>query len=172
MDWMVLLKVFVTLLALAGALAIVLGLPGTFLAWLGLLIYALVDRFTAISAWVLLGTFVGSLVIELVDNLMAGFLVKRFGASKGSVLMAWLGGFGGAMLGGTIGSFGGFLGSALIGILGAFAGSYAAVYLWERNRHNRTHNEAVKAALGTVVGRLLGMLVKLGWIGWIVSLVW
>ncbi len=172
MDWMVLLKVFVTLLALVGALAVILGLPGTFIAWLGLLIYALIGRFTVISAWILLGTFAGCLVVELADNLLSGFLVKRFGASKGSVLMAWLGGFGGAMLGGIVGGVGGFLGSALLGILGAFVGSYFAVYWWERQQHNRPHNEASRAALGTVVGRLLGMFVKLGWIGWLVSLVW
>lgn len=42
MDWMFVLKLFVTLL---------------------------------------LGTFVGCLLIELADNLLAGILVKRFGAS-------------------------------------------------------------------------------------------
>ncbi len=93
MDWMVLLKVFVTLLALVGALAVILGLPGTFIAWLGLLIYALIGRFTVISAWILLGTFAGCLVVELADNLLSGFLVKRFGAGTGRVLyadgMAW-----------------------------------------------------------------------------------
>ncbi|MCX7643008.1 MAG: DUF456 domain-containing protein, partial [Armatimonadetes bacterium] len=141
MDWMVLLKVLITLLAFVGALAVMLGLPGTFLAWLGLFIYALLGRFTTISAWMLLGTFVGCLAIELADNLLSGFLTKKFGASKGSVLMALAGSVGGTMLGGTVGGLSGFLGSALLGVLGAFVGSYAAVYLWERHRHNRPPNE-------------------------------
>lgn len=163
---------FITLLALIGGFAVLLGLPGTFLAWLSLFIYALVVRLTDISAWMLFGTLVGCLVIELADNLFSGFLVKQFGASKGSVLMAWLGGIGGAMLGGFAGGVGGFLGSALFGVLGAFVGSYIAVYWWERSKHNRCHGEASRAAFGTVVGRLLGIFVKLGWIGWLISLVW
>ncbi len=172
MDWSVLLKAVAILLAFAGALTVVLGLPGTFLAWLGLFIYALANRFTDVSAWTLFATLLGCLVVELADNLLSGFLVRQFGASKGSMLMAWLGGFGGAVLGGTIGGLVGFLGSALLGVLGAFFGSYAAVYWWERRRQNRTHNEAARAAFGTVVGRLLGMFVKMGWIVWLVSLVW
>jgi len=86
--------------------------------------------------------------------------------------MAWVGGIGGAMVGGFIGSIGGFFGSALLGVVGAFVGSYAAVYLWERNRHKRAHSDAARAAFGTVLGRLLGMALKLGWIGWFLSLVW
>ncbi|MFN3421186.1 MAG: DUF456 domain-containing protein [Armatimonadota bacterium] len=172
MDWMILVKTLATILTFAGALAVVLGLPGTFLAWLGVFIYALVSRFTEISAWMLFGTFIGCSVVELADNLLSGILVKRFGASKGSMLMAWLGGVGGAIVGGAIGGIGGFLGSALFSLVGAFLGSYAAVYLWERHHHNRPHNESSRAAFGTVVGRLLGMFVKLGWVGWLVSLIW
>jgi uncharacterized protein YqgC (DUF456 family) len=172
MDWMFVLKLFVTLLVVLGAIAVVLGFPGTFLSWLGLVVFSLATRFAEISGWALLGTFVGCLLIELADNLLAGILVKRFGASKGSMLMAWVGGIGGAMAGGFVGSIGGFFGSALLGVVGAFVGSYAAVYLWERNRHKRPHSDAARAAFGTVLGRLLGMALKLGWIGWFLSLVW
>jgi len=172
MDWMLVLKLFVSLLSVLGAIAVVLGFPGTFLSWLGLAIFSLSTRFAEISGWTLLGTFVGCLLVELADNLLAGILVKRFGASKGSMLMAWVGGLGGAMVGGFIGSVGSFLGSALLGVAGAFTGSYAAVYFWERNRHKRPQSDAARAAFGTVLGRLLGMAVKLGWIGWLLSLVW
>jgi len=172
MDWMFVLKLFVTLIAVLGAIAVVLGFPGTFLGWLGLLILSLATRFAEISGWTLLGTFAGCLLVELADNLLSGILVKKFGASKGSMLMAWVGGLGGAMVGGLVGGIGGFLGSALLGVVGAFAGSYAAVYFWERNRHKRPHSDAARAALGTVLGRLLGMMVKFGWIVWLLSLVW
>lgn len=172
MDWGVLPKLFATLLALIGAFAVVLGLPGTFIAWVGVFTFSAIGRFTTVSAWVLLLALVGCLVVELADNLLSGLLVKKFGAGKGSMLMAWLGGIAGAVLGGSVGGLGGFFGSALFGVLGAFAGSYIAVYLWERYRLNRLHGEASKVAFGTVVGRLLGVVVKLGWIGWLVSLVW
>lgn len=172
MDWMILVKAITTILTFAGALAVMLGLPGTFLAWLAVSIYALASRFIDISAWMVLGTFIGCSVIELADNLLSGILVKRFGAGKGSMLMTLFGGIGGAIVGGIVGSIGGFFGSALFSLIGAFGGSYVAVYSWERYRHNRPHSEALRAALGTVVGRLLGMFVKLGWIGWLLSLIW
>jgi len=172
MDWMFVLKLSVTSLTVLGAITVVLGFPGTFLGWLGLVIFSFATRFAEISGWTLLGTFVGCLLVELADNLLAGILVKRFGASEGSMLMAWVGGLGGVMVGGFIGGIGGFLGSALLGVVGAFAGSYAAVYFWERNRHKRPHSNAARAAFGTVLGRLLGIALKLGWIGWLLSLVW
>lgn len=172
MDWMFLLKGFATLLAFLGAIAVVLGLPGTFVAWLGLFIYAIVSRFAIISGWALLGTLVGCIFVELADNLLSGLMVKKFGASKASMVIAWIGGFLGAILGSAIGGVSGFIGSAILGVVGAFIGSYAGVYLWERHRLNRPHNEAAKAAFGTVLGRLLGIFVKLCWIAWLLILVW
>ena len=91
MDWMFVLKLFVTLLVVLGAIAVVLGFPGTFLSWLGLVVFSLATRFAKISGWALLGTFVGCLLIELADNLLAGILVKRFGASVLKWEMMWHG---------------------------------------------------------------------------------
>ncbi|MCS7191675.1 MAG: DUF456 domain-containing protein [Armatimonadetes bacterium] len=172
MDWSLLPKLFATLLALIGSLAVIIGLPGTFLAWLGVAVYALSSRFATISGWLLLGTFFGCIFIELADNIMSGLLVKKFGASKGSMLMAVVGGFGGSILVGTLGGIGGFFGSAIGSVIGAFVGSYAAVYWWERYRLNRTHEESAKSAFATVLGRLLVMFFKLVWIGWLISIVW
>lgn len=172
MDWSVLLKVLSTLVAILGAVFVVLGLPGTFLAWIGVVIYAVSVQFKNFSGWVLLGTFFGCALVEVADNLLSGLMVRKFGASKSSMIMTWVGGLGGAILGSLVGGFGSFIGSAILGLVGAFAGSYVAVYCWERYRLNRTQNEAKKAALGTVLGRLLGIAVKLVWIVWLLTLIW
>ncbi len=172
MDWSVLIKAFATLLAVLGFVAVVLGFPGTFIAWLGVAVYAAASRFVFISEWLLLGTFIGCAFVELADNFMSGMMVKKFGASKGSMLAAWLGGLSGALLGGLLGGIGGFFGSALFSVVGAFFGSYFAVYYWERYRINRSHKQASQAAFGTILGRLLGIAVKLGWIFWLISLIW
>lgn len=173
MEWSVLLKLFATLTAILGAIAVLLGFPGTFLAWLGLAIYALASRPAPVSGWTLLGTFIGCSLVELSENFMSSLLVRKFGGSKGSMIMAWVGGLVGAILFGLFGGVvGGFIGSAIMGIFGAFIGSYAAVYSWERYRLNRPQNEAMRAAFGTVLGRLLGISIKLGWIGWLISLIW
>ncbi|MCS7263378.1 MAG: DUF456 domain-containing protein [Armatimonadetes bacterium] len=172
MEWSVLLKVFVTFLPFIGALAVVVGLPGTFIAWLGLALYAVSTRFAHVSGWALLGTFFGCAFFELADNLISGLMVKKFGASKGSMVMAWVGGILGAVLSGFLGGMLGFIGSAFLGFIGAFLGSYTSVYWWERYRLNRTSSEAKKAAFGTVVGRLMGIALKLAWIIWLISLIW
>lgn len=164
-----------TLLALTALLGIVLGLPTTLLAWLGLLLVALVSKFQAVSGWVLLGAFGGCLIVEVADNLLAGVMVQRFGASKGSGWIALLGSFGGGLLGGLIGglvgSIAAFITSPLLALVGAFVGGYAAVYWWER-RQNRPEKEAIRAAWGTVIGRLLGIVFKLSWIGILLIFVW
>lgn len=172
MDWYLLPKLIATAFSAFGMLAVILGFPGTILAWIGIVIYALATRFSEISGWVLIGTFSGCLLFELADNLLSGVMVKQFGASKGSVVAAWLGGFGGAILGGLIGGVGGFIGSTIFGVIGAFVCSYAAVYFWELKRHNQPSTKAARADFGTVLGRLVGIFVKLGWIGWLLGLVW
>ncbi len=168
MDWLLITKIAATVLAFLAALGVMLGLPTTLLAWLGLLLVALVSKFQAVSGWALLATFFGCLIIEFADNLLASFMVQRFGASKGSVWMALLGGLVGGMLGGLggglLGGFTAFFISPLLALVGAFVGGYAAVYRWERKR-NRPEKEATRAAWGTVIGRLLGIALKVGWIG-------
>ncbi|MER3500105.1 MAG: hypothetical protein IMHGJWDQ_001021 [Candidatus Fervidibacter sp.] len=172
MEWLLLLRVIVTFVALLGAVGVLLGLPGTFLAWLGVSVVALASHFEFLSGWWLVGTFIGCGAMELADNFLAGLLVRRLGASSSSMVIAWLGGFGGGLLGGVMGGVAGFIGSALLAVIGAFIGSYASVYAWERYRQNRPHKEAMRAAVGTVLGRLLGIGMKLGWIGWLISLIW
>lgn len=164
-------KVIATVLAFAAAIGILLGLPTVLVAWVGLLVAGWLGRFSTVSGWLLVGTLGVSVAMELVDNLLAIVMVRFFGASKGSLWLAWLGGLGGGILGGLIGGLGGFIGSAIGALGGAFTGGYLAVYAWER-RQNRSVRESARAALGTVIGRLLGILLKLGWVGVLMVLIW
>jgi len=84
MDWMFVLKLFVTLLVVLGAIAVVLGFPGTFLSWLGLVVFSLATRFAEISGWALLGTFVGCLLIELPTICSLEFWLSGLGQVKGA----------------------------------------------------------------------------------------
>ncbi len=177
MDWLLVLRIICTAVLVVGAVGVVLGLPGTFVAWLGVLLFVLFGRLLAppsglLSGWLVLGTFFGSVAIELADNVLSGILVRTFGASTSSILVAWLGGIGGGVLGGLLGGMGGFLGSAVLGLVGVFAGGYAAVYAWERYHLRRSPRDAARAAFGTVLGRLVGMALKLLWIAWLLSLLW
>ncbi len=176
MDWLLVLRILCTAVLIVGAIGVVLGLPGTFVAWLGVLLFALIGRLLMpsglLSGWFVLGTFFGSVAIELADNVLSGVLVRTFGASTSSILVAWLGGIVGGVLGGLLGGVGGFLGSAVGGIVGVFAGGYTAVYAWERYHLRRPTKDAARAAFGTVLGRLVGMALKLLWIAWLLSLLW
>ncbi|GBC98934.1 hypothetical protein HRbin17_01453 [bacterium HR17] len=172
MDWLLLAKVMATLLAAVAATGIVLGLPTTLLAWLGLLIVAAVSGFQAVSGAWLLGTFIGCVLMEIADNLLAMALVRKLGATKGSATMALVGSLLGGLVGGAVGGLAGPVGSAASALVGAFGGGYAAVYAWERYRHQRPHADAHKIAFGTVVGRIIGIVVKLVWVIVLVWLSW
>ncbi|MFA0777011.1 MAG: hypothetical protein PVTTEEND_000725, partial [Candidatus Fervidibacter sp.] len=102
-----------TLLAVTAFVGVLLNFPTTLLAWLGLVLVAVADGFQTLSGWWLVATFVGCLLMELADNLLSTWMVRKFGASKGSVVAAWIGGLVGAMVGGAIAGLAGLIGSAL-----------------------------------------------------------
>lgn len=85
--------------------------------------------------------------------------------------MAWLGSLLGALVGGFLGSMASPIGSLILALLGAFAGGYLLVFWWEK-RKKRPDSEAARAAFGTVIGRLLGIILKLAWIGIMLALMW
>ncbi|MDT7897466.1 MAG: DUF456 domain-containing protein [Armatimonadota bacterium] len=171
MDWLLAAKVVATLLAVIAFVGVLLGFPTTLLAWLGLVLVAVADGFQTLSGWWLVATFVGCLLTEFADNLLSAWMVRKFGASKGSMVAAWVGGLSGAVVGGAIAGLAGLIGSALGALVGAFAGAYGAVYFWER-RAKRSPDEAARAAWGTVIGRLLGIVVKLIWLVALTVLCW
>ncbi|MFA0750546.1 MAG: hypothetical protein SLRJCFUN_000949 [Candidatus Fervidibacter sp.] len=161
-----------TLLALFALIGVLLGFPTTLLAWLGLLMVAAVGGFQTVSGTWLLGTFLGCVLVEVADNVLAVAMVHKLGATKGSAVMALVGGLVGGFLGGVVGGLAGFVGAAALALVGAFVGSYAVVYAWERYRHQRPPTDAHKIALGSLVGRIIGIGVKLVWVIVLLLLSW
>lgn len=90
-------------------------------------------------------------VLEFASQYVGG---KKYGATGKGNLGAFLGALGGALFGAPF-----FLG--LGALLGAVGGAYAGCYLFER-MHGRASIEAWRAAKGAMLGRVLGLVIKVG----------
>jgi uncharacterized protein YqgC (DUF456 family) len=119
-------------------------IPGTVIAYAGVLIFAIYHDFTRVSAaaLVILGVIAGLGLI--VDNLLNLIGARAFGASRAGL---W-----GVFIGGIIG---GFLFFPLGLLVGPFLGALLAEILG-----GRTKKEALKAGTGAFIGYLAGIAVK------------
>jgi uncharacterized protein YqgC (DUF456 family) len=131
---------------------LIFGLPGN---WLLLALAGLWFFFSSAEAgWAFFLPLIGlALAGEVLEFLMGGFAGKRFGGTgKGN-----LGGIIGGIIGGIFGA-GFFFGlGALPGaLLGAFGGSFAMEKI-----HGMESRPAARAALGTMLGRFGGFIIKL-----------
>jgi len=142
----ILLITFSFLLVLAGILGVILPfLPGVPLAWLGMLIFAYVTEF-AIITWGTLLFFLGFTVLTLLLDILAPMLgAKKYNASRYGLIGAGAGVILGIMVFGPIG--------IVIGpFLGALAGEMVSGKLFD---------DAVRAAIGALLGILAGSAIKL-----------
>jgi uncharacterized protein YqgC (DUF456 family) len=132
---------------------LIFGLPGN---WIMLVIAGLWSYFSgAAFGWSFFIPLLGlALAGEALEFLLGIFAGKRFGGTgKGNI-----GGIIGGILGGIFGAGFGFGLGALPGaLLGAFGGSFVLEKL-----HGMERNKALHAALGTMLGRFGGFMVKLG----------
>lgn len=135
------------LLVLTGFLGSVLPIiPGPPLSFLGLLLYALTRKFSPpLSPPLIIILFIVTVGVTIIDYLLPLMGAKRYGASKWGIL----GSIGGMMIGIFFSPFG--------MILGAFLG--AVLIEWFISRNER---QALKAGWGTMIGSLLGTILKLG----------
>ena len=141
-----------TLIYVAGAILVVLGLagtvlpviPGTILVFAGLVVAAWAEGFTRVG-WITL-TIIGVLAaLAFVADFVASLLgAKRVGASPLALF--------GAAAGGVVGIFGGLLGMIIGPFIGAFAGEWMA-----RGRLR----QAGKVGLGTWLGLVAAAIVKI-----------
>ncbi len=146
------LAILCILLMLASMLLHLFGLPAN---WLVLGIAALWSYFVpdnALALRTLLVMAVLALSGELVETLMAYIWGKKYGGSNLSTIVGMLGALIGAILGAPI-LFG--LGALPGALAGAFLGSLAVELL-----RGNAHRNALRAAWGTMLGRLGGTLVK------------
>lgn len=137
-DWL-----FVVLWALGVALTLVPLVPATLVILLGAFLHELLLGFRELSlgSWLLLGGL--ALLALLLDNLAALVGARRYGASRAGL---W-----GAFFGGILGLFLGVVGVLLLPFLLAWLLEYLS---------GRGPREALRAAWGTLVGFLGGMVAK------------
>jgi hypothetical protein len=161
--------VFVLVL-MAGVLATLLGLPGTFLIVADALVMSACTHWQRPSLWTLLVVLLLAVVAETCDNLLSILATRHGGASGKTGMVAMVGGVAGALLGagispvfGAIGVLGGvvgfLLGVVIVPLALALGGGYLAAY-WYELRQGRTPEEAARAGKGALFGRLLGGLAK------------
>ena len=121
-------------------------LPGTVIAFVGISLHKLLLGEASVSWGFILVAFLITLLTLLIDVWCTWWGARRFGAT-------WLGATG-AVAGALIG----FLFFSLPGlILGPFAGAVLFELL-----ANRTSHEAARAGVGTVVGSVVALFLKLG----------
>ena len=145
-------------LMLLGLLSIPFGLPGTAIILAGVFIYAFSTGFDGeIGPWFVATMCVLTLVAETADNWLTMLGARRFGASKKSMWMSFIGGVLGAIvIGGPLALVFGPLGP----VIGGFVGAFAIVVALEYNRAGNWR-EALRAGWGTFLGRMAGIVLKL-----------
>ena len=137
-----------------GAILIFLGLLGSFLpvlpgpplSFFGLLLPALVHRFSSpLTSTLMIVLALVAAAVTILDYAIPVLGAKRYGTSKWGV---W-----GSVAGMIVGIFFSPFGM----LLGAFVGAVVAEWLYRRQS-----NQALKAGWGVVVGSAVGTVLKLG----------
>lgn len=160
------------LVLLIGLGMVPLGLPGTVVIAADALVYSLATHGDRLPLWMVAVLFVLAAAAETADNLLTVAGARRGGTSTQGQWAAFVGGIVGAIaLGGVVGPLLALMGlvggpgvsffSALVGpVIGAFAGCFVGVWVAESARR-REQGDALKAAWATVLGRAVGIGLKL-----------
>ena len=149
---------FVAVLFL-GALLTLLGLPGTVLIFLDALIYSAATGWK-LPGWLLLVLLGISLFAEVSDNIVSAVGVKKYGGSTKGMFWALMGGLAGAVLfGAVLGPLVPVVGAIVAPIVGGLLGGFAGGY-WYEKRQGRSEEEAKRAGMGAMLGRVAGTMLK------------
>lgn len=155
-----------------GLVAAVLGLPGSIVVLLDVLVYGACTKFAHTPWWLFVLLVMLTVIAEFSDNILSAGAVKRRGGSNRAVIGSVIGGLAGVVLGGSMGTLlaavgivlgpPGVIACAVIGpLLGGAAGAFAGAYLAEVSA-SKSSPEAARAGAAAMVGRALAVLVKLG----------
>ncbi len=148
----VLIIIGVILFTIIVALITWVGIPGTFIMSILVLVCGWITNFAAITLHHIIVIFAISIILEGVELVMGGLAARYFGASRRSALFAILGGIAGTFIGvGILVPVG-----ALIGL---FAGSYLGAYISE-NLAGKSSADSARAALGAVLGNVVSKTLK------------
>lgn len=151
MDPKTLYYLIATAMIVVGLIGTVLpALPGLPLVFGGMLVAAWADGFANVPVWVLVLLGLLTLVSIAIDFWATALGAKRVGASRKAVVGAMLGTLGGLFLG-------------PLGLLaGPFAGALVGELLHRRSLDKAHLGDAAKIGLGTWLGILFGVVLKLG----------
>lgn len=150
MDTQTLLYIIAALLMVLGIAGTVLpALPGLPLTFAGMLLAAWTDDFERIGVWTLIALGVLTLLSFLIDFLATAMGAKRVGASRL------------ALIGAVVGTFAGLI----FGLVGIFIGPFVGAVLGElahrRALQREDVSQAAKIGLGTWLGIVFGVVLKL-----------
>ncbi len=133
-------------------LLIFVGLPGSWIALAGILIYGAATRFASVGWRMLLLMAAIAVVGEIVEALLGVVYVARKGATRWGVFGAFAGGIAGAIVG-----------TAILPVVGsfvfAFAGAFGGAVLLEYAKY-RSLDRALQTGFFAFIGKLLASLVK------------
>lgn len=144
--------VFFYIVLFAFNLLIFLGIPGSWIALVSILIFDVATGFSTVG-WVLLIVMAGIAVLgEIVESFLGLVYVAHKGATKWGVLGAFIGGLAGAIGGSVVFPF---IGSIIFGLVGAFAGAVLFEYVYYKSL-----DRALQTGFFAFIGKIGAMLVK------------
>ncbi|MGD8434671.1 MAG: DUF456 domain-containing protein [Syntrophobacterales bacterium] len=136
----------------AGLIAVVLGLPGTWLILATSFLYGWLTGFAIISSKLLLGLLALAVVAELLDLTLGLWGARRYGGTRKAMVGTMVGGILGAVaLSPMLFGFGTIVGA----LLGAFVGAFSMTYVEQRKM-----DEAMRVGWGALLGRVFAMVFK------------
>lgn len=142
----------IILFTLVIALITWIGVPGTFIMSVLVLVCGWITGFAAISGSHIFTIFAVSIFLEVVEFLMSGVAARYYGAERRSAIFAILGGVIGTIIGVSI--------LVPIGaLIGLITGSYLGAYLGEK-LSGKSDARAARAALGAVLGNVVSKTLK------------
>jgi uncharacterized protein YqgC (DUF456 family) len=133
------------LLALIGLIITIVGLPGVWLVFIGVLIWSAIDGFVQISWFWLTLFLLLTIASTFVDNVAVLLGAKKYGASGWGILGCILG----LIVGGVIANIPGLL-------IGAFLGAV----IFEMTFAKKDSNNAMRAGFGALMGFVISNLIK------------
>ena len=143
---------FFILILVVGLLALVFGIPGTWIILADAAFYGWITHFRAVTGKILLVLLALAICGELLEFSLSFFGLKRLKPSRGVIIISLLCGFVTAILMAPL-FFG--LGAILGALIGTFGGAFFVEYLTEKHL-----NHAARIGWGALIGRLAGFFSK------------
>ena len=161
--WEILLVILVSILAVSGWAAGVLGLPGNWIVValaVGCWGVAHQGSMLAIGTWAMSSLVILAAVGELFEFLAGALGVKKLGGSNRSTWFALVGSMAGALLGFVFGSGVPVIGNIIASVLGSALGALIGTIYGERT-DGKEWEHSLQVGSAAFIGRILGTLGKL-----------